>query len=117
MDKQKDLEKINREVIENFVKENELQEKYDKGEDFEWYFRIGMLFERMKKKEKTYVYAVDENDFLEVLGELDNKDCSNDAFTVEYLGDSKYLVVSNFCINNENVEEIKDEIFDVENFG
>jgi hypothetical protein len=43
-----DIEKMDYKNIEKFIKENDLQELYDKGEDFEWYFRLGMLYERMK---------------------------------------------------------------------
>jgi hypothetical protein len=44
----KDIEEITYKDIEKFVKENDLQDKYCKGEDFEWYFRLGMLYERLR---------------------------------------------------------------------
>lgn len=47
---EKDIQDITYREIEKFVKENNLQDQYTNGEDFEWYFRLGMLYERQKKE-------------------------------------------------------------------
>lgn len=47
-----DIENIGAKEIQNFVNIYQLQDEYSRGEDFEWYFRLGMLYERIKRLEE-----------------------------------------------------------------
>ena len=43
-----DIRKLKWEEIEDFIEVNELQELFEDREDNEYFFKIGMLYERIK---------------------------------------------------------------------